>query len=218
MTDLKFKVNNKAEVLYNDETYACDVQDIKKGYLALSIPIKDGKYLPLSKGERIDVYYFEDNCIYEFTTVVAARQKSNIPLLWIVIPKRYKRIQRRKFVRVPVLINAKFTIVERDLIINKDNITNFKFFEGTIVDLSGGGVRLKTKQDIEYGSYLFIVLFLNGNVMPIKGRTMRVDVDELKNKTYGIKFIDLNLKEQDKIIKNVFKIMREQMKKGLKEE
>ncbi|MEL7597525.1 MAG: flagellar brake domain-containing protein [Clostridiaceae bacterium] len=218
MNEIKFKINNKIEIIYGDDIYTCDIQDMKDGYLAISIPIKDNQYLPLQKGERIDVIYYEETCLYEFTSVVFDRQRSNIPLIWMVIPKKFKKIQRRKYVRVSVLLSTKCAVIPKEFLLNKENFSKLKFFEGTAVDLSGGGLRLITKHKVEKDANLLIALpFTDGGIL-VKGKAMRVDQDEMKNIVCGINFVDVKASEQEKIIGYVFQIMREQMKKGLKEE
>ncbi|MCY6354020.1 flagellar brake protein [Clostridium sp. ZS2-4] len=218
MNEMKFKLNNKVEIIYGDDIYTCDVQDVKDGHLAVSIPIRDNQYLPLQKGERIDVLYYEGTCLYEFSSVVSARQRSNIPLLWIVIPKRVKKIQRRKYVRVSVLINVKWAVIPKEFLFNKENFSKLKFFEGTAVDLSGGGLRLIIKHKVEMNTDLIMVLPFNDSGMLVKGKVMRLDQDEMKNIICGINFVEVKASEQEKIIGYVFGVMREQMKKGLKEE
>lgn len=218
MNEIKFKINNKIEIIYGDDIYTCDVQDRKDGHLAVSIPIRDNQYLPLQKGERIDVLYYEGTCIYEFTSMVSDRERSNIPLIWIVIPEKFKKIQRRKYVRVSVLLNGKFAVIPKEFLLNKDNFSKLKFFEGTAVDLSGGGLRMITKHKIEMDTNVLMALpFHDGGVL-VKGKVMRVDQDEMKNIVCGINFMDLKASEQEKIIGYVFQVMREQMKKGLRED
>lgn len=218
MSGIKFKINNKVEIIYGDDIYTCDVQDIKDGYLAVSIPIKDNQYLPLQKGERIDVLYYEGSSLYEFTSLVSDRQRSNIPLIWMVIPEKFKKIQRRKYVRVSVLLNVKCAVIPKEFLLNKDNISKLKFFEGTAVDLSGGGLRLITKYNMERDNTLLMALpFSDGGIL-VKGKVMRIDEDEMKNVVCGINFADLKAYEQEKIIGYVFQTMREQMKKGLRED
>ncbi|MCY6370372.1 flagellar brake protein [Clostridium ganghwense] len=218
MSGIKFKINNKVEIIMDEQVYSCDVQDMKEGYLAISIPIKDTQYLPLRKGDRIEVLYYEGNSLYKFNSVVAVRKKANIPLIWITVPENYKKVQRRKFVRVSVLLNVKCAVIDKDFSLNKANISQLNFSEGTVVDLSGGGVRLKTKLKIGNNNMLLIALPLDKGGILIKGNVVRAEEDDIKNKICGINFIELQPAEQEKIIQYVFTIMREQMKKGLKED
>nr|WP_272509004.1 PilZ domain-containing protein [Clostridium ganghwense] len=139
-------------------------------------------------------------------------------MIWITVPENYKKVQRRKFVRVSVLLNVKCAVIDKDFSLNKANISQLNFSEGTVVDLSGGGVRLKTKLKIGNNNMLLIALPLDKGGILIKGNVVRAEEDDIKNKICGINFIELQPAEQEKIIQYVFTIMREQMKKGLKED
>lgn len=218
MAGLKFKVNNKIEVISEDDVFICDVQDVKKEYIAISIPIKDFQYLPLRKDEKIQVLYYEGSNIYKFSSTVVKREKSNIPLLWISIPDKFEKIQRRKFVRVSVLYKTKCALIDRNMQLNKENLSSIKFISGTIVDLSGGGIRLKAELNAKKDDVIIAILPIESGSILVKGEVKRIGVDEVGEQVYGINFLDLRVMEQERIIKTVFQIMREQMKKGLKEE
>ncbi|EGO87638.1 flagellar protein [Clostridium botulinum C] len=219
MTKLDFKINNKVQIIdYEGKVYNSDIQDIKKDCVAISIPIKDSKYLPLRKKDTVDILYHDGNCMYSFSSIVAERTSSNIPLIWINSPKTYKKIQRRKFVRVSVLYKGKFAIVDRMFKETKESIKNIKFMECNIVDLSGGGMRIRTNIEIEKESILTISLPMGNKSMFLKGEVKRIGKDNTNYKEYGIGFVDISVRQQDEIIKYVFTIMRKQMRKGLKEE
>jgi len=57
MLDVDFKVNKKLEILINERYFNSNVQDVTDDYIAISIPINSGEYVPLSKGAIIDVIY-----------------------------------------------------------------------------------------------------------------------------------------------------------------
>lgn len=219
MTDLKFKINNKVEIIDEEgEVYSSDVQDINEDSVAISIPIKDSAYLPLRKNNIIDVLYYDGNSIYSFSSSVKTRISSNIPLIWIYKPKNYKKIQRRKFVRVSILNKGIFAKVDRTLELNKETIKKLKFSKCNIVDLSGGGVKIRTSEELEKGNILALILPIDKNNVILKAQVKRCGHKSSEYNEYGISFIDISVKMQDEIVKYVFAIMRQQMRKGLKEE
>lgn len=219
MSRINFKVNNKVEIISEEgETYGSDIQDIDEKIIGISVPIKECQYLSLRKGERIEVIYYEGNSIYKFPSVVVKRTNSKVPLIWINKPVDARKIQRRKFVRIPILCNTKFALINREFKLDKTNLKDIKFLEGTILDLSGGGVRLKTDLDLKKEDVLAMILHIGDAVLVAKGEVKRIDVVNFKEKIYGVKFLELSTHQQDKIIEYVFEIMRKQMRKGLKEE
>lgn len=219
MAQINFKINGKVEIISeNGEIYSSDIQDIDKKSIAISVPIKECKYLPLRKGERIEVIYYEGNSIYKFPSAVIKRTNSNVPLIWINKIVDARKIQRRKFVRIPILCDTKFAPINREVKLDKTNLKDIKFLEGTILDLSGGGVRLKTDSNLKKEDVLAMILKIGDAVLVAKGEVKRIDIVNFKEKIYGVKFLGLSINQQDKIIEYVFEIMRKQMRKGLKEE
>lgn len=218
MEGIKFKVNNRVEVIFNEENFICNLQDIKEEGIAISIPIREGEYLPLKNGEVIQAYYYDKKSIYKFSSVVIGRERKNISLIWIAIPTKYKKIQRRKFVRVNLLLKVRYAVVRPDIKLDINSIASLEFLDAVALDLSGGGIRLNIKEKLKHNNHVVVELPMENKEMFIIGKVVRVDKDELGNNTYGIKFLNMNFNKQDKIIEYVFKIMREQMKKGLKEE
>lgn len=214
---LKFKINSKVEIAWNDSYYKSTIEDADANLIAISIPIKDGQYLTLNKGEKIEVIYFYLNDIYKFQTVVVNRKVDRIPLLQIAYPKEVFKIQRRKFVRVPIICSINY---ER---INEENDTSKgRFgkegkptFKATMVDLSGGGAKIRLKEGIKPGDLMIMHIPMDKETVTLKGEVIRVEkgYDNRLN-TCGINFSDLDDRTREKLIRFVFQIMREQMKKG----
>lgn len=219
MTVPKFNVNNKIEIISDDGEFISDIQDVSESYLAISIPIKEFQYLLLKLNERIEVIYNDGTNIYKFNSTVIKRDKSNnIPLIWITIPKKFEKVQRRRFVRVPTLKTTKCAVIGRDFKLNKNSLASINFEEGTILDLSGSGTKLSTKLYAEKGNIIALIVPLGKASIIVKGEIKRVDLGAADERIYGVDFIDLSNIEREKIISVVFKTMRQQMKKGLKGE
>ena len=108
MNKVDFKVNKKIEVLIDEKYFNSNIQDITEEYIAINIPISSGEYLPLSKGTRIDVIYYEGEHIFKFESSVLGRKFQNIPILLLSKPKVVHKIQRRKDVRVSLVSIVKY--------------------------------------------------------------------------------------------------------------
>lgn len=219
MTAPKFKVNNKIEIISDEGVFISDIQDVHGSYLAISIPIKEFQYLLLKLNEMIQVIYNDGTNIYKFNSAVIKRDNTNnIPLIWISIPKKFEKIQRRRFVRVPTLKTTKCAVISRDFKLNKASLSNLKFEDGTILDLSGSGSKLSTKLYAVKGDIIALIVPLGKTSIIVKGEIKRVDLGPSDERIYGVNFIDLTNAEREKIISVVFKTMRKQMKKGVKGE
>lgn len=215
--DVKFIINTKVEISWSDGYYKSNIEDVRDNYIAISIPIKEGQYIPLRVGEQLEVLYYPNNeDIYKFDTVVVGRQVDRIPIILLGMPASIMKIQRRKFVRVPVVCNIECSVIDKALA-NKDlailsNISKDKL-KATLLDLSGGGMRVRFNADVKLNDTIVSYIPIDQDVIIVKGIVVRVDKGEDNKYAYGINFVDLNEKTRDKVIRFIFQLMRDQMRK-----
>jgi len=223
MVDMKLKINGRIEVIDydSDVNYKSNIQDITEDGILITIPMKEGKYLPLNKSERVSIIYYEEKEVYQFEVDVLGRTIDVIPVILLSKPQNVRLIQRRNYVRVLILKVIKCLNIDRELLA-KDvsrivgTTSSHKFKEATLLDLSGGGMRIKTELKLQLNDGLIISLPLIEEEITIKAKVVRCDEQQDNLRAYGLKFLDLEEKDRDKIIKYIFHIMREQRKKGLK--
>ncbi|KGK86116.1 flagellar brake domain-containing protein [Clostridium sp. HMP27] len=212
---INFKVNEKIEILMEDGIYKSNIQDLTDEYIAISVPVKSGSYLPLRKGEIIEGIYYQDKSVYKFFTPVLGRKIDRIMMITLKKPEKFTKIQRRNFVRVYFLSNILFAVIGNKnglLDINGDEIT---FDSGYALDLSAGGIRLSATRDLYLGDIIMMNIPVKEENLSLKGKVVRVEKDENNKGIYGICFIDIDNKTVDKIMRILFQIMREQRKLGI---
>ncbi len=61
------------------------------------------------------------------------------------------------------------------------------FFDADIVDISGGGLKLSTKKDIDFGEEIIVNIPFEKENMAIKGKIIRKQ-NEKEKYIYGVKF------------------------------
>jgi len=92
------KINTKdIHLVISGETKNRDITD---EYMAISIPVKGGSYLPLKKGEIIEGIHYENKAVYKFFTSVIGRKIDRIMMIILKKPEKFVKIQRRNYVRV----------------------------------------------------------------------------------------------------------------------
>lgn len=220
-TKVEFLVNSKLEIEFNDESYKSNIQDVTDEYIGISIPVSDGKYLPLARNERVTGVYYYGKDIYKFHTVVIGRKVEKILIIMLKKPETVTMVQRRGFVRVPLMLNVCCALMctERNIHTIGDN--QIEFFDAYSLDISGGGMRLAIDRNfekkIQRGNVLMVTIPLGNENLTIKGKIVRIENDRKNPKIIcGLNFIDLDKKVREVIIKRVFHTMRDQMKKGAK--
>ena len=213
MAKVEFKVNKKLEILVDERYFNSNIQDITEEYIAISIPINAGEYIPLSKGTLIEVIYYEEENLYKFKSIVVGRKFEKIPILLIAKPSEVKKIQRRKYVRVPLISTAKYVNLKSSPRTDPRSIEPNEYLKAIIVDLSGGGMKVKVPDQIKLNDYLLVSLTINAEDILLVGQAMRIVKEEDGRFICGLSLNFLDNLTREKIIKYIFRLMREQMKK-----
>ncbi|MCB2291935.1 flagellar brake domain-containing protein [Clostridium algoriphilum] len=213
MIKVDFKVNKKLEILIDERYFNSNIQDETESYIAISIPINSGEYLPLSNGVIIDVIYYEEENLYKFKSTVIGRKFENIPMLLISKPKEIKKIQRRKYVRVPLIKTVKYKNIKREQKTNPKTIDVSQYLKAVLVDLSGSGMKVKISEEIKLNDFLVVSLLVNDEDIIIVGKVMRIIKDIDSRFICGLSLDSIDNSTREKIIKYIFKLMREQLKK-----
>lgn len=213
MAKVDFAINKKLEILIDEKYFKSNIQDVTEEYIAISIPINSGQYLPLSKGAILEVMYYEEENLYKFNSAVIGRKFENVPILLLSIPKEIKKIQRRKYVRVPIISTVKYKNLKHNPKVNPSTLGNSDYLKAILVDLSGGGMKLRISEEIKLSDFLLVSLTVNNEDILIVGQAKRVIKDDDGRFDCGLSFELLDDTTREKIIKLIFQLMREQMRK-----
>lgn len=204
MFKFELRINSRLEINLGEHIYTSTVQDIKEESFFISMPMEKGYYIKFEDNQKLDIYnYFEGSSMYKFECKVMGRSKcGNTPLYELSAPKNILKIQRREFFRVEIMAPIKIK--------TKDG----KKTSALMLDLSGGGMRIKTAEIIEKNEVIEIELRSIGGkeAINIEGEIVRCERDQAVNNIYGISFYNIENKIREKIIQTIFSIMRTQKK------
>ncbi|MGH4125727.1 MAG: flagellar brake protein [Clostridium sp.] len=213
MIKVDFVINKKLEIFVDEKYYNTNIQDLTEDYIEISIPMSAGQYVPLPKGAIIDVIYYEEENLYKFKSSVIGRKFENIPILIISKPVEIEKIQRRKYVRVPLIKTAKYKNLKNEPKINPRTINESEYLKIVIVDLSGGGMKVRVAEEIMMNDFILLNLRVNNEDIHIVGQAKRIQKDDEGRFVCGLSFEFLDNLTRERIIKYIFQLMREQMKK-----
>ena len=209
MHDFKLKINHRIEVVIEEKAYKALIIDIQDDLLRINLPVNDGEYLMLSTNEKIEINsYSDDGGCFNFSARVISRGKEN-NIIYYKISKPFdiKKIQRRNFFRVEltdIIEYKKITMVE------EEKNLNIPYKKGIMVDLSAGGLKLKTKDNIKKEDILLINVKLKKIQAELKCDIVRIENTADKEKLCGLRFIDITPAQSEFIVRELFKIMRRQ--------
>ncbi|MFC4404334.1 flagellar brake protein [Gracilibacillus xinjiangensis] len=191
--------NNKDDIQESKVTYRCRVIETKKDSIIIDLPINEltDKTTFIPEGIALKVSYIKDNSVYVFTTKVVGRRLDRVPGIILNWDKdKIKKIQRREFVRVDSLLDISIRSPKEQ----------FKPITTITKDISGGGLSayldLSNKLNEDELLDMMLVLPLENNLeyLHLQGAVVRFIEEETKG-VLSVKFTDISIQNQQKIIK-----------------
>ena len=186
------------------KAYKSRIQEINEDHMYIDIPMENGEYLLLRKNCEIGIIIYNEKIgmLYKANLrIISKKIEGNLSLYKVSRPYGIEKLQRRNYVRVDTTRAVKYK--------KKGDIA---YSDGIILDLSGGGMKIKLDKKIEVNDILNLIVELDGKFAQIKGQVRRVYKDE-KDRKYviGFEFTEINEAVRDRIIHIVFSVMRRQM-------
>lgn len=215
MKDIKLKINGKMEVIYQEEAYKSNIQDMTDDSIVINVPMKDGMFITPHESEKLEIIYYDQQSVYKFDTVVIARRIENsIPQIVLAKPKSYRKIQRRQYVRVPLVSYMQYVKFEEGMTPEEveEKLKGEGVRKGILLDLSGGGFKLKAYEELNLGDKIAAYLECEDIKVRVTGQVVRIDNDGAKKVSCGFCFADMDYKSREQIIKIIFTLMRKQRK------
>lgn len=212
-----FKINQIIEIQDDNITYKANIQEVKKDYIMINMPISENKHYLVHRGSIVEFVITRDKEIDKYKSEVLGKKVENNVHLTILSPPVFiERIQRREYYRIPVSINAKLSMLTGDtqykniLDVPAGFLNNLK--PGIIVDLSGGGFKAAVKEHMVKGHYAIVSMDIPDNLTMLC-KIIWVERDAInRNYKVAFRFEDISEKDRDRIIKYVFEKMRNQRK------
>ena len=207
MKSLRIGLNRVVSIFWKDEkVYKASVQDEEEGFFYINLPVCDGEYLFFVEGQKLSMLFNDENNIYKFETTVVKRTLVNqMPLYKLEIPETYEKVQRRDFVRIEFVQNLQYVRLS-----DKNEEVDNEYMSAVLLDISGGGLRMKSKEKSTTNDKIMIKISFDNDVVNIIGKIVRVSKSEDREYIYGIKFDENQRSSTEKIVKIVFKLMRKQ--------
>jgi c-di-GMP-binding flagellar brake protein YcgR len=201
-----------------DEKLRSKLIDRQNGELFIDYPTSEqtGKTVYLENGAELLVTFVnESQKVYCFKTKVIGKRKENIPMIVLKEPPPdgYKQIQRRQFVRIEASIDAAIHPINRE----------FPPFTTITDDISGGGISIVLpKQHALHSGFdvqVWLVLpFQDGSIdyLTVNAQVVRLsEENDRQVQKASLKFLDIDDKSQQKLMRFCFETQLQQKKKGI---
>ena len=216
-----------------EKVFASRVYDVlDDGTLELDVPTKEGKLLLLPQNVRYMFEFITDNGIFRCQGAVTDRiKRGNFFLMKAKVISKMVKFQRREYYRLNVMMDVMFQRLD-DGAAELEKMADIKALlrtsildenvigRGTIVDISGGGVRFISDTRMQDANYLFLVfpMELNGQkqMVELMAKVIALNFNpDLGTFTYRMKFVYKDTKMQEKIVRFIFEEERRIRKKEL---
>lgn len=207
MRPYDFKINSRVEFIQKEETYKTTIQDVVDDGFYINIPVVNGEFLTFNMHEDIELFnYVDDNKLFKLRCTVDGKRIDNgIPLYKLSLPTKVTKIQRRNFVRVDMIQPIRYSKK-----IGNEAEENKNMAPALLLDISGGGMRIKLKEELSYGDMIIAELKSDNLMIKAEGKVVRKEKSIDDRFIYGISFWQMDNKVREQIIKDVFTIMRKQ--------
>jgi len=197
--------------------YRTKVYDITSDdEIKINMPMEGSKLVLLTVGSEYDMCFYTDAGLYQCFATVKERYKSNnVFVVTMELTSGLRRFQRREYYRLNCILDMKCTEVNNEQIMKFDNNVEFEnadftVEEGTIVDISGGGVRFVSTANYKKGTNIMFSfsLRIGENMVDFKSIGQIIESAEIPNRPdqyqNRVKFVELASDDRESIIKYIF--------------
>lgn len=178
----------------------------KDDYYILENPTKNTKAVLFLEGSKMTMSYLVENKnMNSFEVELISKFKDeNIPLLKFKRISDISKIQRRNYYRLDI---SMYVILRKE-----DDIL---FEETNTLNLSGGGMKIITKQKFEVGDTVLIDFKMGDIENNLRGKIVKIDKAEGNSNHISVEFLRLKESKRNEIIRFIFKKQREELQKGM---
>ncbi|AEH50788.1 flagellar brake protein [Pseudothermotoga thermarum] len=172
--------------------------NFERGIMKIGMPSYKGRFVPIAAGEPIHVTAVAEKVVYTFDSRVInyGRDEQNFLVMYIAFPRTVKRVQRRRYVRIPLVLEGTFKIPGQE-----------EVYRFVTKDFSAGGILMCTKQLLQVGQPILITLDLGSiKLEDQKAQVVRYvgknDVTGLHE--YGVQFLEVPPQLEKALVVYVF--------------
>ncbi|MGN0352695.1 MAG: flagellar brake protein [Roseburia sp.] len=203
--------------------YKSQVYDVyEDGELEISMPTEGGKIILLPLGVRFEFVFYSNGGLYRAEGTVKERfKRDNLFVLVIEMRSQLEKFQRREYFRLECTLDMKYYKITEDDVKNKTAEEIFDIIRseqniyeiekaGTVVDISGGGMRFISEEENQAGSNILVAVRLVGEKMNkqfyllgkvISSKHVSTEVKKFENRVH---FILKDSKVREEIVRYIF--------------
>jgi len=177
-----------------------------EGEISVEVPIVDGQVITMHSGALYDLTYYIDASVYIQRIQVISRFLSG-PVVCVKLQSigKPKRINRRQYFRMPVLIDAFVKVGDEP------------FHPMTATNLSAGGIRFISLEAYKTDQCLQVRITLEKEILDIEAEVISCHLmkDSIRRQDVRVKFKKITSRQERVILQYLFEQQRLIRRKGL---
>lgn len=192
------------------------VEDVSEERIEVLVPMQKLRQRPLAPGTIVHAAYVYQRKRFKFVTEVVGHSADG-QLEYLRAPGLIESSERRGAFRLETSIkpSSLYRLVIDANRLGEDDEPNI---DGTIVDLSEGGMCISTPTSFQAGERLGIQAVVGEGGAEIRARMLVTSVDEprmgQRNRRVHCKFTDISLADRDKVARYLIKRQIEMRRRG----
>lgn len=194
--------------------YNSKVQDLTASNLVISAPTERGRVLDLPAGTSITLLANEGGLLKSYLSMIERTRMGQVPLWIITKPEADPgEAQRRGFYRLDTFLPITFAFADPH-----EKVVLEYTQQGVVCNLSGGGLGMIYAHPVSAGSTIGMLLALGEYRLALWGKVMRCDPlsnSKVTRHLLGVQFLNISTRDQDLVIKFIFREQLRQRQKGL---
>lgn len=195
-----------------DAAFSSTIRHVSPVGVRIDQPARDGVSLDLRVGEDLMVLVDLSGRLYTFTTEVLQTGLPDDGLL-VDRPHIVQQSERRQFFRLSLTIRPRYAAV-----IDPQGNERTRL-EALMLDISGGGTQLRTKQTVQAGDRVRVVFPLGTDEVEADLYILSAHaLEDDRNWAYRVngRFLELPKQMQERIIRFIFRQQVDFMKRGVR--
>lgn len=202
MTQVK-KFRQSIEIIQGDKSIIGKILLVEKACLVIELNNDIIAPIELTTGTNLDYRLVAGSIIYTFvSTVIGFRVKADRTIAVLSPPRRVDENEKRKYFRMGISTKADYYLLpykKENLRLNEVSLALYQELEdSTIIDISEGGIKIKTKEEFMKGQYALLALYIPEKTV-VLGRAVRCGPNAEGRYDTAFEYLDIT----DSIKKNI---------------
>jgi c-di-GMP-binding flagellar brake protein YcgR len=194
---IELRVETEDSVKY----YRSRVEDSQGDKLIVALPVESSELVRAGIGFNLGIIKKSETGVFISKAQVAAKALEPVPLLTLRPQGQWERLQRRRDVRLQITLSPLEVIVFEN--------GRERPVEAKILDISAGGLLIRSKERIHTFTRFKIKFELPGTPPPVEAeaevvRVTSSEVNGWEHFNMGTRFVNLSPREKDRIVKFIF--------------